>query len=226
MKLTYFGHSAFQIETQGTTILVDPFLTDNPHTETAPEDLDPDVILLTHAHFDHWGDTPAFVEEADPLVIAGFEIVQRLGQEHGHENVQPLNEGGTAAFDWGRVTATHARHSSSFPDGSYGGVPTGHLLEIENTTIYNAGDTAPFAEMEWIGGDFDVDLAVFPIGDCFTMGFDGALRAAEMVKPAQILPVHYNTFPPIETDLDEWKSRCSEAGYQTEVVEPDTALQL
>lgn len=226
MRLTYFGHSAFQIETQGTTLLVDPFLTDNPHTEVSPDELEADVILLTHAHADHWGDTPAIAERTGALVISNFEIISRLQQEHDHENVHPLNEGGKLAFDWGSVEAVHARHTSSFADGTYGGTPNGHILHLEGSCIYNAGDTAPFAEMEWIGSDHDVDLAILPIGGCFTMGIDGALRAAEMVRPSQILPVHYDTFPPIEVDLDEWNGRCTGAGFRPAEVAPGEVLEL
>ena len=217
MELTYFGHSAFQIETNGTTILVDPFLTDNPHTDVSPGALNPDVILLTHAHFDHWGDVPAIAQRTGALVISNFEIVGRLGEQHDHENTQPLNEGGTVEFDWGSVTATHARHTSSFPDGSYGGTPNGHVLQLEGETLYNAGDTAPFAEMEWIGDDYDVSLAILPIGDVFTMGFDGSLLAADLVNPARVMPVHYDTFPPIKVDLGEWAEMMDEAGFETEM---------
>ncbi len=226
MRLTYFGHAAFQIETQGTTILVDPFLSDNPHTDVSPDELAPDVILLTHAHGDHWGDTPSIAQRTGALVISNFEIVNYIQQQHGHENVHPLNEGGTLSFDWGTVTATHARHSSSFPDGAYGGTAGGHLLDLEGKLLYNAGDTAPFAEMEWIGADRDVDLAILPIGDCFTMGIDGALRAAGLLRPGRILPVHYDTWPPIEVDLDEWNDRCTRAGYRTENVPPGDTLAL
>ncbi len=226
MRLTYFGHAAFQVETQGTTILVDPLLTDNPHTDTSPDELEPDVILLTHAHGDHWGDTPSIAERTGAFVIANYEIVQYLQQNHDHENAQPLNEGGALEFDWGRVEATSARHSSSFPDGTYGGTACGHVLDIEGTRIYNAGDTAPFAEMEWIGSERDVDLAILPIGGCLTMGIDGALRTADMVRPAQILPVHYDTFPSIETDLDEWNDRCTRAGHRSAEVGPGEVLEL
>lgn len=218
MELTYFGHSTFQIETNGTTILVDPFFEDNPHTDVSPEDLNPDVILITHAHFDHYADAPAIATRTGATVVSNFEIVTRFGEEHGHENVQPLNTGGRVEMDWGSVEAVDARHSSSFPDGSYGGTANGHILHIEEKCMYNLGDTAPFAEMEWIGDDHDVDLAIMPIGDVVTMGAEGAWQAAEMIDPALTMPVHYGTFPFIADNPDAWAAMMDEAGFDTQVV--------
>lgn len=226
MKITYFGHSCFQIETEGTTILVDPFLEENPHTDTSADELDPDVVLLTHAHFDHTADAADVLTDNDALLVSNFEITQYYNNEHGHENFHPLNEGGKAEFDWGSVEGVHARHSSSFADGTYGGVAMGHIMHLGGKCLYNAGDTAPFVEMEWIGNDHDVDLAFFPIGDVFTMGIDGALRAAEMVKPQRILPVHYGTFPPIEIDLDEWETACTEAGFRAQSTRADEVFTI
>jgi L-ascorbate metabolism protein UlaG (beta-lactamase superfamily) len=221
MKLTYFGHSAFQIETNGTTVLFDPFITGNPHTEgvVAAGDLNPDVILLTHAHGDHWGDTLAIARRSGALVVANFEITNYV-QKGGHANVQSLNTGGSWRFDWGAVTQTYARHSSSFPDGTYGGNPNGYLLKAEGKCIYNTGDTCPFAEMAWIGQDHAVDLALLPIGDCFTMGPDEAVRAARMIKPALTVPLHYNTFPPIEVDTGRWADTMADAGFAAKVLAP------
>lgn len=226
MKLTYFGHSAFQIETNGTTLLFDPFITGNAHTEgvVTPDDLNPDVILLTHAHGDHWGDTLAIAKRSGALLVANFEITT-YAQKHGHDAVQPLNTGGAWTFEWGTVKQTYARHSSSFPDGTYGGNPNGYLLDIEGICIYDAGDTCPFAEMAWIGEDYDVDLALLPIGDCFTMGPEDAVRAARMVKPALTVPLHYNTFPPIEVDTGHWADLMAEAGFGAKVMAPGETLE-
>ncbi len=226
MTLTYFGHSTFQIETGGTSILFDPFFTDNPHTSVTPDALSPDVLVLTHAHFDHWTDAPHFLGPGGPLLIANFEIIQYAGKHHDHENSQPLNEGGAASFAWGAIEATHARHTSSFPDGTYGGVPQGFLLEIEDTIYYNTGDTAPFAEMEWIGDMYDVELAMMPIGDVFTMGIDGAVRAAEMINPARVMPLHYDTFGPIEVDMSEFRAAMSDAGFETLVMDFDASAEV
>lgn len=228
MELTYFGHSAFQIETKGTTLLFDPFITDNPHTEgvVTQEDLNPDVILLTHAHSDHWGDTPEIAERTGALVVGNFEIVQYIQKEHGHENVQPMNTGGTWSFEWGDVKMTYARHSSSFPDGTYGGNPNGYILEIDDYCIYNLGDTARFTGMEWIGEEYDVDLALMPMGDCFTMGPEDSVHAADLIEPDEIIPLHYDTFPFIEVDMDYWADLMAGAGFDTAVLDPGETFEL
>ena len=214
MDLTYYGHSTFQLETGGTTLLFDPFFADNPHTDATAADVDPDVVLLTHAHFDHYSDVEGVLQGSDPLVIGNFEITQRVSQDYDHDSIQPLNEGGNVEFDWGTVEAVHARHSSSFPDGSYGGVPVGFVLDLEDGVVYNAGDTAPFAEMQWIGDLWNVDLMLAPIGNVFTMGIYGARHAAELVDPERVAPLHYDTFSPIEVDLDTFRSAFEEAGYE------------
>lgn len=217
MDLTYFGHSTFQIDTENVTLLFDPFFAENPHTETDPSTLDPDVVLITHAHFDHFSDTETVLENNDPLVISNFEITQYIQQNYDHDAIQPLNEGGSVEFDWGFVESTHARHSSSFPDGTYGGVPGGFVLELGDAVIYNTGDTAPFAEMQWISDLWNIDVMLAPIGNVFTMGIYGALHATEMVDPDLVVPLHYDTFPPLETDLDAFEEAFEEAGYDTRV---------
>lgn len=228
MELTFFGHSALQIKTQGTTLLFDPFISDNPLASSVvqTEDLNPDVILLTHAHGDHWGDTASIALRTGALVVANYEICEYIKREHKHPRVHSMNTGGTWKFDWGRVTFTHARHSSSFPDGTYGGNPNGMILHLEGKCIYNLGDTSAFAEMAWIGEDHDVDVALMPIGDCFTMGPAGAVRAASMIKPKLSIPMHYDTFPPIEVEMEEWESGMKEKGFGVKVLSPGETILL
>jgi len=158
--------------------------------------------------------------------VANFEITQYLSQNFGHERVQPLNTGGSWEFEWGRVTQTDARHSSSFPDGTYGGNPNGYLIEADGKTIYALGDTSPFAEMVWIGDDYSIDLALMPIGDCFTMGPRLSVRAAELIRPALSVPIHYNTFPLIEVYTSKWEEMMNESGYATRVLSPGESLEL
>ncbi|NNF03115.1 MAG: metal-dependent hydrolase [Rhodothermales bacterium] len=228
MKLTYFGHSAFQLDIGDATILLDPFITGNPHAEgiVTADELEPDVILLTHAHGDHWGDTPSIAKRTGALVVSNFEITNYLTREHGHENVQSMNTGGWLAFPWGRIQYTWARHSSSFPDGTYGGNPGGFIIHAEDTCIYAAGDTSPFAEMEWMGDRHDIHLALLPVGDCFTMGPEDSIHAANMLGANVTVPIHYNTFPPIEIDIDAWAVRMDEAGRVHRVMRPGENVTL
>ncbi len=233
MTITYYGHSVVQIETEAdgepsVTLLFDPFITGNKHASgvVAVEDLAPDVLLLTHAHGDHFGDTPAILKKTNALVVADHEIVEYLGRKHKHENAHAVNTGGKADFPWGRVTRTYARHSSSFPDGTYGGLAGGFILEAEGKTVYLAGDTCTFAEMAWLGEDYTFDLAFLPIGDNFTMGPKEAVRCVEMLKPALTVPVHYGTFPPIEVDPQVFADAMREAGFEARVMAPGETLTL
>jgi len=227
MRLIYFGHSAFQITTGPTTILVDPFLTGNVHTAgiVAPADLNPDVILLTHAHGDHWGDTMEIAKRSGATVVGNFEITQYV-QQQGHKQVQPMNTGGSWTWDWGRVKQTYASHSSSFPDGTYGGNPNGYLIYAEGKCVYALGDTAAFAEMAWTGEENDIDVALVPVGDCFTMGPEDSIRAIRMLAPGRVVPVHYNTFPLIEIDVDAWAETVRHAGFTPAVLKPGDGLDL
>ena len=227
MKLTYFGHSAFQIEVQGTTLLFDPFITGNKHVEGKldPDSLSPDFILLTHAHSDHWGDTMRIAKRSGATVVGNWEIAEYVTRQ-GHDNTRAMNTGGWWSAPFGRVKLTYARHSSSFPDGTYGGNPTGYLLELEGRMIYNTGDTCPFSEMQWTGDEHAIELALMPIGDHFTMGPEDAIRAVRMLRPRLTIPLHYNTFPPIEIDLDRWTSAMQQEGCRTRVMEPMETLEI
>ncbi|MDX1741695.1 MAG: metal-dependent hydrolase [Rhodothermales bacterium] len=227
MKLRYFGHSAFQLSTSRATLLVDPFITGNPHTEgvVTPDELNPDFILLTHAHGDHWGDTLSIAKRSGAVVVANFEITQYL-QKEGHDAVQPMNTGGEWRFEWGKVIQTYARHSSSFPDGTYGGNPNGYIIHADDKCVYALGDTCPFAEMQWIGDEHDVDVALIPIGDCFTMGPQESLRAIRLIRPSIAVPVHYGTFPLIEVDTNKWAESVGHAGYIARVLSPGETLDV
>lgn len=202
MKLTYYGHSAFQIETAGHTLLIDPFLSDNPHTDVAPEDFTPSYIILTHAHGDHVGDTVEIAKASDAVVISSFEIVNYLSNQdvEGHG----MNPGGASEFPFGQVNFTPAWHSSSFPDGTYGGMPMGVVVESGGKRLYHAGDTALFSDMALIGKR-PLDVALLPIGSNFTMGPEDAVEAVKLLKPKKVVPIHYNTFEPIKQDPELFK---------------------
>lgn len=228
MQLRYFGHSAFMLNVEGASLLFDPFITDNPHTDgvVTADELNPDVILLTHAHSDHWGDTPEIAARTKAQVVANFEIVTYLQEKHGHQNVQPMNTGGSWNFDWGRVKQTYARHSSSFADGTYGGNPNGYILHAEDKCIYNLGDTALFQEMEYIGNQHTIDVALMPIGDCFTMGIEDSIEAARRLTPKLVIPMHWGTFPYIEVDTDAWAAKMKDAGFNARVMQPGESIEI
>lgn len=229
MKVTYYGHAALLIETNsGVSLLVDPFITDNKHAQgfVTADDFSPDVLLLTHAHFDHWGDSPSIIARAKPQVIGALEVVSYVQRELGHDDVFGMNSGGSHSFPWGRATFTYARHSSSFPDGTYGGIAGGFILHVDDMCVYIAGDTCRFAEMAWIGDHHDIDVCFLPIGDTFTMGPDEAVEAAKMLKPKLTIPVHFDTFPPIEVDVRAWSASMESAGLASRVLSAGDVLSL
>jgi L-ascorbate metabolism protein UlaG (beta-lactamase superfamily) len=199
--LTYLGHAAFLVEHDRTTIAVDPFLTGNPLAARQAADIAPSVILLTHAHNDHVGDTVEIAKRTGATVISTFELGEWLTGQ-GVTGAIPANHGGTVAFDGGTVKLVPAWHTSSYThDGQVvaPGVPAGLVVRIGGKTIYFAGDTCLFGDMRLIG-DEGLDLAVLPIGDHFTMGPGDAVRAAEFLNVPAVVPCHFNTFPSITQD--------------------------
>ncbi|TQS76260.1 metal-dependent hydrolase [Ornithinibacillus gellani] len=209
MKVSYHGHSVVAIETNQMNLLIDPFLSGNEACDLDPASVKADVILLTHGHNDHVGDTVEIAKRNHSLVIALNELAVYLGQQglktHG------MNIGGAYTFDFGTVKFTQAFHSSSYeePDGTfvYTGMPGGILLTIEGKTIYHVGDTGLFSDLKLIGEQNDIDLAFVPIGDNFTMGPEDALIAADWIGAKMVVPVHYNTFPVIKQDPEAFASR-------------------
>jgi L-ascorbate metabolism protein UlaG (beta-lactamase superfamily) len=216
-KLTWLGHSAFLVETNGHTLLIDPFLTGNPMASGSPEDFSPDHILVTHGHEDHLGDTVAIAKRTGATVVSNFEIVTYLQTKHGLQNVHPQHIGGAADYPWGRLKLTHALHGSALPDGSYGGNPAGLLLYLPGAKIYHAGDTGLFGDMALIGEE-GIDLAILPVGDNFTMGPDDALRALKLIKPAKVIPIHYDTFDIIKQDIAAWAASVEDANLAEPVL--------
>lgn len=215
MKLTYHGHSVVKVVTGDFTILIDPFLTGNGQGDLKVEDQHPTHILLTHGHNDHVGDTITLAKEHDVQVIAVFELADYLSTQG--VNTHGMGIGGGRDFDFGHVQFTQAFHSSSYTDEAgqvhYTGMPTGIVLTVEDKKIYHAGDTGLFSDMKLIG-EHGIDVAFLPIGDNFTMGPRDAARATEWIDPKIVVPMHYNTFPPIEQDPQTFKSFVSKADVQ------------
>jgi L-ascorbate metabolism protein UlaG (beta-lactamase superfamily) len=225
-RLRWLGHSAFHVETDGTHLLIDPFLTGNPKAAAKPDELPAHFILVSHGHGDHVGDTVAIAKRTGATVVANYEIALWL-QKQGVDKVHPMHLGGGHKFPFGRLKFTVAHHGSGLPDGSYGGNPAGfHLYLNDGSRIYFAGDTALFGDMRLIG-DEGVDLAMLPIGDNFTMGPDDSLRAIQFLNPRQVLPIHYDTWDLIAQDAKAWADRVRETTGATPVVlEPGGSLQL
>ena len=201
-KLTFLGHSTFQVETAGKTILIDPFFTGNPAASTTAADVNPDFIVVSHGHADHVGDTVEIAKRTGALVLANFEITEWFGQQ-GVENRDAQHIGGAQKYDFGTLKLTIAHHGSMLPDGSNGGNPCGLILRLEDGVIYHAADTGLFYDMKLIGEE-GIDVAILPIGDKFTMGPKDAVRATGLLSPAKVIPCHYNTWPPIEQDAAAW----------------------
>ena len=202
MQISYHGHSVVKIETNGTTILIDPFINGNGLTDLKVEQEAPDVILLTHGHNDHVGDTVELAKKNNALVVAPNELANWLGWQG--LNVHPMHIGGARQFEFGKVKFTQAFHGSSYVTENneiiYTGMPGGILFTAEGKTIYHMGDTALFSDLKLIGERHPVDVLFVPIGDNFTMGPEDAAYAVELIQPKIVVPVHYNTFPPIEVD--------------------------
>lgn len=202
MKVSYHGHSVVKVQTDKHTILFDPFISGNEACDLDADTVEADVILLTHGHGDHVGDTVSIAKRTGATVVALNELAVYLGrkgiQTHG------MNIGGAYEFDFGKVKFTHAFHGSSVEeeDGAivYTGMPGGILLTVEGKTIYHVGDTGLFSDLKMIGDMNDIDLAFIPIGDNFTMGPEDALVAADWIQAKTVVPVHYNTFPVIKQD--------------------------
>lgn len=228
MKITWFGHSAFRLDFADKVVLIDPFLTGNPAATATPDQFSPKAILLTHAHSDHVGDTIAIAKRAGSRVIATFELGEWIG-EQGVKDAIGANHGGTVAFDGGTVKLVPAWHTSSYVHNGQvvaPGIPAGLIVRMDGRTIYFAGDTALFLDMQLIG-EAGLDVAVLPIGDHFTMGPDDALRAVELLHPKQVVPCHYNTFPPIQQDANAFKRQVeSKTGAKCAVLEPGQSLEF
>jgi L-ascorbate metabolism protein UlaG (beta-lactamase superfamily) len=202
-KLTWYGHGTWLIEAGEHRILLDPFLNDSPAAPVKAEEMEVDFILVSHGHFDHVADVAEIANKNDALVVAIFEIATWFAENHNVKNTLGMNLGGGTQLPFGHVKLTPAIHSSQLPDGSSGGCPGGFLLTLGDQKIYFACDTALFSDMKLIGQQ-GIDLAVLPIGDLFTMGPDDSIEAIKLVQPKQVLPAHYNTWPPIEQNAHEW----------------------
>jgi L-ascorbate metabolism protein UlaG (beta-lactamase superfamily) len=229
MQITYHGHSVVKIVTGGKTILIDPFINGNGLTDLKVENEAPDVILLTHGHNDHVGDTLELAKKKNALVVAPNELADYLGWQGA--NVHNMHIGGAHQFDFGKVKYTLAFHGSSFVTEDqqiiYTGMPGGILFTAEGKTIYHAGDTALFGDMKLIGERHSIDVAFLPIGDNFTMGPEDAAYAAELLNPKVVVPIHYNTFPPIRQNPNDFQHLVNDATtIDVQILQPGQAVNF
>ncbi|PIA77768.1 hydrolase [Gaetbulibacter sp. 4G1] len=225
MKITFYGHASLGIQIGDTHILVDPFITGNPNASSIDiNNLKADYILVTHAHQDHILDVETIAKRTNAVIISNYEIVTYFGNLglEGH----PMNHGGQWDFEFGTVKYVNAIHTSSFPDGSYGGQPGGFVIEGEHKNIYIAGDTALTFDMKLIPLQTKLDLAILPIGDNFTMGIDDAILASDFVECDKILGYHFDTFGYIEIDHEVAKRKFFEKDKDLMLLEIGGSLEL
>jgi L-ascorbate metabolism protein UlaG (beta-lactamase superfamily) len=197
VSITYHGHDCFSVTTDTARLLIDPFLSGNAMADVRPEDVEADYILISHAHGDHLGDSVPIAKRTGATVISNFEIGNYMS-EQGIQ-AEGMHIGGAHLFPFGKVKLTIAHHGSCFPDGRYGGNPCGFLLWLEGKVLYFAGDTALTYDMTLLARE-NIDVAMLPIGDYYTMGPEDAVRAAEFVQPRTVILMHYNTFEVIAQD--------------------------
>ena len=222
MDIRYLGHATFELSEGDARILIDPFLApNNPKATVTADDIDPTHVLLTHGHVDHVADAVAVAKRTNAHCVAIVELANWLG-EQGVENVSDPNIGGTVEFDWGWVKLVQAFHTSTTPDGKAQHPPAGLVIDVGGTTVYHLGDTGLFGDLQLIAERTPVDVALIPIGGHYTMDRHDAVVAAKLIGASTVIPCHYNTFPPIETDAAAFKSDVeSQTGSKVVVLEPD-----
>jgi L-ascorbate metabolism protein UlaG (beta-lactamase superfamily) len=224
VKVIYHGHSNVELHTDAHRLQIDPFYDSNPLADVKSDHPNPQFIFLSHAHFDHVDDAERITKRTGAVIVANFEMATYY-EKRGVKAVG-MNTGGGSAFAFGYAHLVQAFHTSTFPDGTPGGAPGGWILRIGGKTIYFAGDTALFGDMALFGRLWKIDLACLPIGDHFTMGPDHALLAAEMLNAAHVMPIHYNTFPPIKQDAAAFALRLREKQINPVILNPGQEFNL
>jgi L-ascorbate metabolism protein UlaG (beta-lactamase superfamily) len=219
MEIRFLGHACFELTDGDTRVLVDPFLTGNPKGAIEASEVEPTHVFLTHGHPDHWGDVVDIAKRTGAQCVAIVELAQEL-QGEGVENVADPNLGGTVEFDGGWVRLVPAWHTSTTPGGTVN-TPAGLVIGLGGTTVYHLGDTALFSDLELVGKRDSIDVALMCIGGHYTMDRHDAVEAAKLVGAGTVIPCHYDTFPPIETDAEAFKSDVESAGAgQVVILQP------
>jgi L-ascorbate metabolism protein UlaG (beta-lactamase superfamily) len=225
MDIRFLGHPCFELTEGDTRVLIDPFLTGNPKAPVAADDVDPTHIFLTHGHADHYGDIEGIAKRTNAQVVAIVEIANELAGA-GVENVSDPNMGGTVVFDDVWVRLVPAWHTSTTPKGT-ANVPAGVVVGLGGKVVYHLGDTALFSDLRLVGERDPVDVALMCIGGHYTMDRHDAVKAAELVGARTVIPCHYNTFPPIETDAEAFKADVeAQTSSKVEILEPGETFSL
>ena len=226
MKITFGGHSCFLIESGEYKLIFDPFLSGNPQAAFKPDNLDVQYILVTHGHGDHLGDTLDIAKATGATVIAPYELAVYCQLQGAAAHTMHI--GGSWQFPFGKVKLTPALHGSAVIQGQqiiYTGNPCGFLVHMEGKTIYHAGDTGLFGDMQLIGQYTPVDLAMLPIGDNFVMGPEDAVEAAKFVRAKQVIPMHYNTFEVIRQDPELFQQKLTGIA-RCSIMQPGQSLEI
>jgi L-ascorbate metabolism protein UlaG (beta-lactamase superfamily) len=219
MDIRFLGHACFELSDGDARVLIDPFLTGNPKAAVEAGDVDPTHIFLTHGHIDHWGDVVDVAKRTGAQCVAIVELANELSDK-GVENVADPNLGGTVEFDGGWVRLVPAWHTSTTPGGTVN-TPAGLVVNLGGTTVYHLGDTALFSDLQLVGKRDAIDVALMCIGGHYTMDRHDGVNAAELVGARTVIPCHYDTFPPIETDAGAFKSEVESAtSSQVVILEP------
>ena len=226
VRVTYIGHSCILVASNGTQVLIDPFIEGNPLSKPPTRGFHPKLILVTHAHRDHLGDTIAISKKSKSKVLTTVDLASYLSAK-GVDTIA-ANFGGRVPFDFGWVKLWPAIHSSTAPDGTILGMAASFVVSVGGKSIYHAGDTSLTSDMELIGEEKPIDLACLPIGGTYTMGIDDAVKAVGMIKPRVVIPIHYGTFENIKVDPEEFASKVEKAGFRTKTVilSPGEQLEL
>lgn len=216
MEIRFLGHACFELSEGDTRVLIDPFLTGNPKAAVEAGDVDPTHIFLTHGHSDHWGDIVDIAKRTGAQCVAIVELAGEL-QKEGVENVADPNIGGTVEFDGGWVRLTPAWHTSTTPGGTVN-TPAGLVINLGGKTVYHLGDTGLFSDLALPAKRDQIDVALMCIGGHYTMDRHDGVAAAELVGAGTVIPCHYDTFPPIETDAEAFKSEVESSSSSAVVI--------
>ncbi len=228
MKLSFEGHSCFQLENaQCVKILIDPFITDNPLCSKSWKDFDPDIILITHGHMDHMEDALVIARNSNATIVSISDLIYSL--DCAGIKTEGINMGGTVVIKSVSVTMVQAWHgSTTFSKGGvYGGLACGYIIRTDGLCIYHAGDTALFGDMGNVISRYNIDYALLPIGDYFTMGPQDAVLAAQWLKAKTVIPMHYNTFPVIKQDVNQFKQELeSKTQSRCLIIAPQNTIEI